>query len=268
MMVHERRVCVFAAVCVGLVLLLAGDVKAQHSEECDEPLGATATVHAHVLCYNAMTGVVTVNITEGDDGSGFTFILSSSAVELENAAGVFTELAAGVYTAEVERKSDNCTVELTGITVNSPEKLYVVTTPPPQVEAPSTCSASDGSITVDILGGITPYTVAIGSTNVKITTGESATFENLAAGTYNVTVVDSNDCQAWEVFTINCSDDGGFPAWAIAVIVVGGILVIAAIAVFFICCAYKRHQKRYRDVFRDADEDAGVGVTQGDPSDF
>jgi len=254
------------AAVVAVVVLLAAGVTAQQSEECEEPLSVTATA-TPVLCYGTMTGAVALNVTEGNDESEFTYTLSNSTVELKNTVGVFTELAAGAYTAEVVRSSDNCSFELAGITVASPEKLRIVTTPAPEVEEPSSCSASDGSITINILGGVAPYTVAIGSTSVKINATESAAFARLAAGTYNVTVADDNNCRAWEVFTISCTDPS-FPAWGIAVVVVGGVLVITVLVALFAFGAYKRHQKRYRDVFRDADDEAGIGVTRGDPSDF
>ena len=61
----------------------------------------------------------------------------------------------------------------------------------------STCGGSDGSINIDIVDAVAPYTV-LWSNGV---TTEDLT--GIAAGTYTVTVTDANGCQSIETFLVN-----------------------------------------------------------------
>jgi len=67
---------------------------------------------------------------------------------------------------------------------------------------PSTCTSSDGNITAFITGGVPPYSILW---NNSATT---PTISSLTAGSYNVTVTDSNGCVAkayvYLVDTLNC----------------------------------------------------------------
>ncbi|MDO6429040.1 hypothetical protein Q4E93_00485 [Flavitalea sp. BT771] len=52
-----------------------------------------------------------------------------------------------------------------------------------------------GSIKVKPFGGKAPYKVALGNnTPVSVAAGDSVTFSNLAAGTYNISLTDANNC--------------------------------------------------------------------------
>lgn len=61
----------------------------------------------------------------------------------------------------------------------------------------STCGGSDGSINIEIVGEVAPYTVlwSSGQTTEDLT--------GIPAGTYTVTVTDANGCQSIETFLVN-----------------------------------------------------------------
>lgn len=61
---------------------------------------------------------------------------------------------------------------------------------------------SDGSITISATGGTSSYWYSIDG---EITTQSSNTFSNLAAGTYTVVTIDSNDCKTSSTITIGAS---------------------------------------------------------------
>lgn len=63
--------------------------------------------------------------------------------------------------------------------------------------AMSNCGEPDGSALVSISGGTTPYAFDIGDG----VTGQSD-FQNLAPGTYNITITDANQCGLTDSFTI------------------------------------------------------------------
>jgi gliding motility-associated-like protein len=105
-----------------------------------------------------------------------------------------SNLASGSYTITVtdaNNCSSNETVILSpsnGLTLNSSSSH-------------TTCGLNNGSATVSVTGGNTPYTY-----NWSPNSETTATASNLAAGTYTVTVTDLNNCSAIETFIINLSD--------------------------------------------------------------
>ncbi len=99
----------------------------------------------------------------------------------------YNNLAAGSYTLAVQ--------DANGCIFNAPDILIsniggptsVVTTP-----ADATCGQSDGSITIGaVTGGVAPYTYDLNHTGVF--TGTTV-YNNLAAGSYTVSVKDFNGC--------------------------------------------------------------------------
>jgi hypothetical protein len=65
----------------------------------------------------------------------------------------------------------------------------------------TTCSTSDGSITVTATGGKTPYTFSKNAVNFS----SSSTFNNLVPGIYILTVKDANNCERMVEATVGGS---------------------------------------------------------------
>ena len=108
-----------------------------------------------------------------------------------------TNLAAGDYTVSVT-DANGCTVELSN-TVSAADLLIIF---PVQVQ-PTCNGIDDGSVTAEVSGGIGPY-------NFVWSTGQTGeTISDLAAGTYFVTVTDTQGCQASasvEIFNLEALD--------------------------------------------------------------
>jgi len=70
----------------------------------------------------------------------------------------------------------------------------------------STCSSSDGSIQVSVIGGVTPYTYTIiypnGNTSNISSSQTTYIFNNLSSGTYSVAIQDSSSCYFMEEVTL------------------------------------------------------------------
>lgn len=70
----------------------------------------------------------------------------------------------------------------------------------------STCSSNDGAISIDVVGGTTPYTYTLiyptSNTSSVATNSTSHDFTNLTGGTYTVVVSDSSGCSYQEEETI------------------------------------------------------------------
>jgi len=131
----------------------------------------------------ASNGSVTLgNVTGGTgpylyyfNGGGFTSTTS------------YTNLAAGSYTLAVQ-DANGCIFNAPNVTIsNSGGPSSVVITP-----ADATCGQSDGSITIgNVTGGVAPYMYDLNSTGVFTAT---TVYNNLAAGSYTVSVKDINGC--------------------------------------------------------------------------
>ncbi|MBL0134203.1 MAG: hypothetical protein IPP79_09405 [Chitinophagaceae bacterium] len=99
------------------------------------------------------------------------------------ASNNFTGLAAGTYTLSIKDAS-NCTSSIS-ITITNSNGATVSAT-----STNSNCGNNNGSIAATGTGGTSPYQFSIDGTNFQA----SGNFNNLAAGTYTVTIKDANGC--------------------------------------------------------------------------
>ena len=125
------------------------------------------------------TGKITAT---GTGGTGtLTYKLGNGNFQ---SGGVFENLAAGEYTVTVKDSKD-CTAS---------QKAIVQQANAPSISLISdnaSCGSNNGSITATPNGGSGNYQYSIDGTNFQ----SSAVFNNLAAGTYRVTVKDSENCE-------------------------------------------------------------------------
>jgi gliding motility-associated-like protein len=139
------------------------------------------------VCFGGNSGSISITPTGGTapytyawtGPNGFT----STNEDLQN-------LVAGTYQVTV-RDANNCTA-LVGpqITVTQPTQLALT-----QSQVNNVCfGGSIGSINISASGGTAPYTYAWTGPNGFTSTNED--LQNLAAGTYQVTVRDANNCTA------------------------------------------------------------------------
>jgi len=138
--------------------------------------------HAFVrasVCNTLANGLITIGATGGTPG--YTYALGSGSYI---STGVFSPLAAGTYTLSV-KDANGCIAD---IMVNVTDSLHVSGT---FTVTPALChNGASGIIVVDGLGGISPYTYAIG-------TGGYAgvnTFTGLVSASYNIHIKDNNGC--------------------------------------------------------------------------
>jgi len=148
----------------------------------------TATsFHTNLMCNGATTGTATVNISNGT--LPFTYSWNTTPVQNTATAG---NLAAGTYTATVT-DSAGCSASSISI-ITQPAALAVVCTP----QNESCPSGGNGSVNASVSGGVAPYTYSWNSTPAQTTFIASG----LAAGTYTVSVTDTNHCMTTQVATI------------------------------------------------------------------
>ncbi|MDV6167500.1 T9SS type B sorting domain-containing protein [Flavobacterium sp. DG1-102-2] len=164
----------------------------------------TFTNSGPVTCTNATT---TVTATAVGGQSPYTYEITAPASAVaSNTDGIFAGLAPGTYTFNVTDAKGCTNTTVKTYTVNPAVKISLTASKVADVKC---FGASDGSLTFTP-ANYTPsynYTVTGGPTTVPagngITSGAAVVINNLAAGTYTVTVTSpSTGCTDFETVTI------------------------------------------------------------------
>ena len=131
----------------------------------------------------ASNGSVTLGAVTGGTGP-YLYYFNGGGF---SATTTYNNLAAGSYTLGVQ--------DANGCIFNAPNVLISNTGGPTAVAvtpADATCGQTDGSITIGaVTGGVAPYTYDLNNTGVFTAT---TVYNNLAAGSYTVSVKDFNGC--------------------------------------------------------------------------
>lgn len=164
------------------------------------PAFTVGTSQTNVSCNGGSNGTATVSVSGAT--SPYTYSWAPSGGTGATASG----LAAGVYTVTI---TDNNSCQTTReFTIAQPTTALGGTITKTDV---SCNGGSNGTATVSITGGTTPYTYSWSPSG-----GTAATATGLAANTYTCTITDFNGCQITRSITINQ------PATALSVATGGG----------------------------------------------
>ncbi len=140
-----------------------------------EPLALTQSV-THLSCFETGDGAIDISISGGNAPYSYLWSNGETAEDLSG-------LSAGDYSVTV---TDASGCGLTShFTLSQPQELVVE----PTAGAVSCFGQSDGSIGLEVTGGVAPYTYSW-------STGSTAKdLEGLAGGVYSVTVTDATGCR-------------------------------------------------------------------------
>lgn len=139
----------------------------------------------NVSCPGGSNGSATAGIAGGTPN--YTYTWSPGGATTNS----ISHLTAGIYTV-VATDSKGCTAQAT-VTITEPNPI--INSP---VTTPASCNGStNGSITSSASGGTGPYTYTLTPGSIS-----GATVNNLAAGTYTITIKDSKNCVASSTATI------------------------------------------------------------------
>jgi gliding motility-associated-like protein len=145
---------------------------------------AAITAQANILCNGGNNGSATVTASAGIPP--YSYLWSSGGnSSIEN------NLVAGIYTVTVT--DANACIAIASVTITEPAALNLS---PAVISAVSCNGGNDGSASVGVTGGTAPYNYQWSSG------GNAATENNLAAGSYTVTVTDVNGCWITATTTI------------------------------------------------------------------
>jgi gliding motility-associated-like protein len=148
-----------------------------------------------VSCFGANDGSATISLEANPD----EYTINWSGPDGYMAEGLSqTGLTGGVYTIEIIANASGTSVFTYALTISAPEEelsLEALTV------TESSCNEPSGSVTATAIGGTAPYAYALGNS-----TNADGVFENLAAGNYNLIVLDANDCSVLEMVEIIAPD--------------------------------------------------------------
>jgi len=128
-----------------------------------------------------------INITIIGGATSYTFLWNTGATTED----LLTGLSAGNYTCDVT-DAGGCTVQVQATVQNTQGSLYTIS----NIVTDESCSAANGAINLNPLGGSTPYTFiwSNGATTEDVS--------GLTAGSYTVTISDAGGCTLIENFNV------------------------------------------------------------------
>ncbi len=135
-----------------------------------------------------------ISVNASGAGGSFTYTINGQPAD---ASGTFQNLAAGSYVI-VATEAGGCTAELTVEVLNADGVNATADT------SVSSCENPTGSITINATGGATPYEYKLDNGAF----GNSASFNAIGAGDYEVTVRDASGCEV--TLQVNVKSDVTF----------------------------------------------------------
>ena len=151
-------------------------------------LDATAA-KTNVTCNGANNGTITVTPTGGTSTYKYKF----TGETVFTSSNLRSGLPPGTYSCEVN-DFNNCSKIINNIVITQPSVLSIATS---SITPVSVLGASDGAISISVVGGTSPYTYSW--------TGTANTTNNptsLPAGFYTVTVTDNKGCTASATYEV------------------------------------------------------------------
>ena len=137
----------------------------------------------NVLCYGGSDGAIDITVTGGIAPYNYNWTNSATTEDLSG-------LTIGTYVVEVT--DQNGCLLTNSTTIVQPNEIVILGS---VVDA--TCTADNGSVSVLVTGGVSPYTYlwSNGAT--------TANLSNVPSGSYTLTLTDANGCMATYTDTVN-----------------------------------------------------------------
>lgn len=167
------------------------------------PITITGNVTSNVQCFGTATGSATFTVGgfNSTPTATYSYTINNGTPILNQTATTIslTNLAAGSYKVDVTDNQTNCSATITVIVIAPPSALTLL-----NPVTPKTC-VSNGSVSASATGGWGSYQFTLTQPDLTLVGPQnSGTFGNLSqTGTYSIKVVDANNCEVINTFTIS-----------------------------------------------------------------
>ncbi len=149
----------------------------------------------NILCAGEATGALEISVSGGTFPYSYVWDNGQTVQDISG-------LEAGEHTIEVI-DDNGCFTQETFIITEPSDSINIVNS---NIINASAYEIEDGSITIDVEGGLSPYNISwVNILNSSIV-GNGNTVSNIGAGEYQVTILDNNNCTFQEVFEITQPD--------------------------------------------------------------
>jgi gliding motility-associated-like protein len=177
---------------------------------CDTTLRVFISSNSGIQSAQAVTTFASCNGSDGQisyppnsilgANGPIAYTLSGPTGTVTSSTGIFTGLPEGTYTISLRDNS--------GLGCLYTDQVTIFELPPPIATGtttnPDNCAGSSGVLEISGFGGIPPYTFALDNGTPQ----SSGTFSGLTAGTYPVTIFDSNGCSSTTNATLGFQQAG------------------------------------------------------------
>lgn len=172
---------------VGTYKVVVTDKNDNRSEQkitTEEPtaLALISSEIKNVTCYNGNDGKITIAVTGGTGAYSYRW---SNGVITKDA----TNLSKGNYTVTIVDEN-SCSLTSKTFTVTEPDEYKLTDV---VLNQPSGAGLSNGSITLNVVGGVPGYTYKWYNSDDKLI-GQNKNISNLIKGAYKIVVSDSRNC--------------------------------------------------------------------------
>ncbi|MFM7388072.1 MAG: SprB repeat-containing protein, partial [Bacteroidota bacterium] len=141
-----------------------------------------------ITCFGASTGAISLTVNNGSGNYSYSWSNGANTSSITN-------LTAGLYSVTVNDLTYGCSISGNYVVshLNGPPAFSVNLTP----SNPTCSNLNNGAVTSTLNGGAFPFTYSWSNG-----LGSNPDLFNLGAGTYSLTVLDGNGCQASETVTL------------------------------------------------------------------
>ena len=149
-----------------------------------------------ILCFGDSTGTIAISVVGGTPPYNYSW--NNRAYTTKD----LTDIPAGAYSLDVY-DANGC-LDIVDVTINAPSDPVQITNV--NSTDASAYLASDGAITLEVAGGLQPYTFVWTRDSDGANLANQNTIENLTADTYTVSITDANGCTLVESYEIKQPD--------------------------------------------------------------
>ena len=142
-----------------------------------------------VSCNGGNDGFINIDILGGTGSYEFEWSNGDSSQNLTN-------VSEGTYSCIISDEN-NCELVLSDLVLTAPNTVSIIAT---EIIPVSCSGASDGSISIDISGGVSPYDFVWSGPGGFFS--NTPNISNVSTGEYIITVIDDNGCEYQETFNV------------------------------------------------------------------